>query len=314
MMLSKFNHGITHFRNGTLVNHVQHRLQFKWRRYITPKRIEWWNAQTDYKKIMDLQIQPGVKMRLYRDSDLCRLIYRGRFEYSERKFLNAFLRPGDTYIDIGANIGLFSLIAAKLVGKTGKVYAFEPSGQTYQRLLENVNLNCFTHIDCYQLALSDQVSDLNMTTSLDGFDAWNSLGKPTAGSDFATETVKATTWSLFAQENNLVGHVTMMKIDVEGWESYVLSGATEILSRPDAPVLQVEFTEKNCKAANSSCEALYHQLIKLGYQLFTYDPKSKSLVPEALRARYPYLNLIATKKPEQVRARLQQGKQPRWMR
>ena len=58
------------------------------------------------------------------------------------------------------------------------------------------------------------------------------------------------------REGNLLGNVTMMKIDVEGWESRVLAGGKEVFTRPDAPVLQVEFTDAAAKAAGSSCRQL----------------------------------------------------------
>src|SRR3989442_993718 len=85
---------------------------------------------------------------------------------------------------------------------------------------------------------------LQMILSFDGHDAWNTLAHPTAGKLFARETVPCMTWDELAKEHHLVGKVAMMKIDVEGWESAVLQGASETLSRPDAPVLQVEFTDQ----------------------------------------------------------------------
>lgn len=119
------------------------------------KRIAWWNSEISKREHFESKLQNGVKIRLHFDSQLSRLIYCEGFELQERKFLNAFLRPGDIFVDIGANIGLFSLIAARCVGKNGHVYAFEPTAKIYQRLIENVNLNHFKNISYFQLALSD---------------------------------------------------------------------------------------------------------------------------------------------------------------
>src|SRR5436189_6431842 len=88
-----------------------------------------------------IRLQPGLKMRLFGDSELCHLIYCRSFEVTERAFLNHFLRPGDVFVDVGANIGLFTLIAASCVGPKGKVVAFEPTTVTYTRLVENIRLN-----------------------------------------------------------------------------------------------------------------------------------------------------------------------------
>ena len=90
----------------------------------------------------------------------------------------------------------------------------------------------------------------------------------------------------------------MIKIDVEGWEGRVLAGGFETLSRLDAPILQVEFTEQAARTAGSSCEKLYRNLVQLGYRMFIYDAKSRCLIDEPVRENYPYLNLIAAKDPE----------------
>jgi FkbM family methyltransferase len=284
----------------------------EWHHYIRPKRLAWWESQIGKRQYVETRIQPGVRMRLYFDNRLSTAIYCGDFEWRERQFLNAFLRPGDVFVDIGAHIGLFTLIAARRVGNTGRVYAFEPCSETYQRLLANVELNRLTNVSCYQLALSDRATQLDMTTSLDGYDAWNSLTRPIMGNSFAVETVNAVRWDDFVQERNLIGHVTMMKIDVEGWESYVLSGGYQVLSRTDAPVLQVEFTEQASQVAGSSCAKLYHLLEELGYQMFVYNAMSKRLIRDPLRASYPYLNLIAAKKPAEVFARLERRSGLHW--
>jgi FkbM family methyltransferase len=75
-----------------------------------------------------------------------RLIYEEVFENDELTFLERYLKEGDVFIDVGANIGIFSLVAAKMVGATGKVISFEPTLSTFQRLNENIILNNFTNI------------------------------------------------------------------------------------------------------------------------------------------------------------------------
>lgn len=313
-MLSYLNRKLIYLGDRTLLERLQKHIKWKWDQYVSPKRVPWWESQVGKREAVEIRLQPGVRMRLYFDSDLCRLIYRGSFEYQERQFLNAFLSPGDIFVDVGANIGLFTLTAAKLVKKTGRVYAFEPCSKTYQRLLKNVELNYLNNASCHQLALSNKTGQVDMTMSLDGFDAWNSLAQPTAGSSFTVEPITSIRWDDFVREHNLIGCVTMMKIDVEGWETYVLSGGFETLSRMDAPVLQVEFTEKNSQSANSSCQNLYHFLEKLGYQMFTYNAESKELIHDPLRESYPYLNLIATKQPEQVVTKLKSSSHAPWLR
>jgi FkbM family methyltransferase len=248
-----------------------------------------------------------VRIRLHFDSELARLIYVDDFERTEREFLKAYLRPGDIFVDVGANIGLFSLIAAPLVGPSGKVFAFEPTGTTYKRLLNNVRLNAFNNISSFRLALSDHNGHQSFFVSKDGFDAWNSFAQPVAGHSFEHEEVECETWDRFASEHNLLGNVTIMKLDVEGWETHVLAGAKDALNREDAPLLQVEFTDAVAAASGTSCRQLYRVLEDLGYRMFLYDPWRRQLIDDPIRESYPYVNLIASKNLENADIRLREG-------
>jgi FkbM family methyltransferase len=253
---------------------------------------------------VEIHLQQDVRLRLYADDELSRLIYCEDFEWQERGFLNGFLRPSDVFVDVGANLGLFTVLAARRVGPGGRVLAFEPSPRAFRRLQENVALNGFTNVACHRVALSDRGGQATLTVSADGHEAWSSLARPAKGAAFAAETVPTAAWDDFTREHGLLGRVALMKIDVEGWESRVLAGAREALRRPDAPVLQVELTDAVSRAAGSSCARVYGMLEGLGYQLFTFDGLARRLVPDPLREEYPYLNLIAAKRPADVAARL----------
>jgi len=246
----------------------------------------------------------GSRMKLYGDSRLCEMIYFGYFEMDTRLFFEAFLRPEDVFLDIGANVGLFTLCAAKTVGRNGHVYAFEPCSQTFSRLQENVLLNALQNVECHQIALGSENGTADLTIAGDGYDAWNSLGKPYMGGTARQEKVRTLTLDTFVQDKKLVGKITAMKIDVEGWESHVLAGAETLLSRPDAPLLCVEFTEKAAANAGSSCTDLYRMLESFGYELFELPDGNGNLVPFPLRTPFPDVNLIATKDKAMVRQRL----------
>jgi FkbM family methyltransferase len=304
-MLTKIYRGLDRLRDGTLLDRLQER---RHERQLT-KRREWWNAHPDEPNEVEFEVQPNVRMRLNRRNTLSKLIYCEDFEWVERRFANDFLKPGDTYVDIGANVGLFTLIAASRVGASGRVVSFEPAAATFKGLLANVELNGFKQVSCNKLAVGAAQSEMDMTVSLDGFDAWNSLtsslSQPVEAKKIITEKVSCVTWDSFAQEHDLVGKVTMMKIDVEGWEAHVLEGARQTLSRPDAPLLQVEFTDDACAAAGATCQQLYQALLDLGYKMYTYNAVQKQLTGDAMRERYPYANLIATKDPVAAEQRIQ---------
>jgi len=289
---------------GRLRRHtLRERLQWRSKKLVRLARLAWWRSQAG-KPQVDVYIQEGARMRLYPGSFLSRLIFCEDYEMSERSFLKDFLRPGDIFVDAGANIGLFTVIASRYVGARGHVYAFEPCAETHRRLLENVRMNGLTNVSCFQAALSDHRERLDMTVSLDGFDVCNSLAKPALGRLFASESVDSIAWDEFAGEHGLAGRVSMMKIDVEGWEAHVINGGVGTLSREDAPILQVEFSDQAALPAGSSLRKLYGALESLGYKMFIYDARNRTLIPDPPRDSYPLLNLIAAKRPDYVVARL----------
>jgi FkbM family methyltransferase len=246
----------------------------------------------------------GLRMRLYGDSLLCEMLYAGTFEAETRGFFEAFLRPGDCFLDVGANVGLYALAAARIIGRVGQVHAFEPCTATFQRLRENVRLNRLGNVSCHQLALSHENASAELTLAKGGFDAWNSLGSPYMGETGGRETVTTRTLDSFAREHGLAGRITAIKIDVEGWENQVLTGAEELLAADDAPILCVEFTEEAAQLANSSCLALYQRLERLGYRMYSIGSKRDDLQPFPARDPFPHVNLLATKNLAAVQARL----------
>ncbi|MGB8167990.1 MAG: FkbM family methyltransferase [Chthoniobacteraceae bacterium] len=249
-------------------------------------------------------IAPGVRMKLYGDSLLCEMLYFDDFEPETRHFFDAYLRPGDTFLDIGANVGLYTLAAARRVGRLGSVHAFEPCSQTFERLAENVQLNGLRNVSCHKVALSFENAKAELTLATGGFDAWNSLGKPYMGESGGCETVTTVTLDSFSREHRLGGRNCTVKIDVEGWENQVLAGAEQFLAGDDAPLLCVEFTEEAAVLAGSTCGDLYRTLERLGYRMFNVSSKVGEIQPFLCRDTFPNVNLIATKDIDAVRARL----------
>ncbi|MCE9610753.1 MAG: FkbM family methyltransferase [Chthoniobacter sp.] len=263
-----------------------------------------WEKIRDSPQSLITDVSPGVKMKLYGDSQLCEMLHFGNFEAETQGFFDAFLRPGDTFLDIGANVGFFTLAAARRVGPGGHVHAFEPCSKTFDRLLENVRLNGLRNVTCHRLALSheDAQAQLNMVNG--GFDAWNSLGTPYMGETAGSETVTTVRLDTFARQHGLVAGRCVVKIDVEGWESQVLLGGREFLSSADGPVMCVEFTEEAAQLAGSSCRALYQALEKLGFGIFSVGPCAAEIQPYPLPEPFPNLNLLAAKDLAAIRARL----------
>jgi FkbM family methyltransferase len=222
-------------------------------------------------------LETSGSLKLYRDSRLSSLIRHGDFERAERTFAQRFLKPGDVFVDVGANIGLYSVLAAGLVGDQGRVIAFEPSHRTYSRLLENIRRNRYQNVDSVNAALSDVSGTTRLYAGAPEMDAWNSLSRSTSGHAPKTEEISTTTWDDYAAQHALNDRVALMKIDVEGWESAVLRGARRELGSHNSPILQVEFCEENARAAGSSCAELQIAILELGYELYEFREEDNSM-------------------------------------
>lgn len=201
-------------------------------------------------------------------------LWAGRyFERRELEFILNVLQPGMTFVDVGANVGLFSLPAARKV-QSGRVFAFEPTSLTHQFLLENITLNKLGNLYAVHSALGDYTGEAVLQVNVPGKDGLNTLGRPTHEySEISrTEAVAITTMDIFVRENS-VKRVDVMKIDVEGAELLVLRGAQNLLKRADAPLIlyEGEFLSKGFD---------YHPVEEMwflerhGFHLFVIDSRT----------------------------------------
>jgi FkbM family methyltransferase len=249
--------------------------------------------------------EEGFILECYTDSHLSKKLYTENFEENEKKFVKQFLKPGDTFIDIGANIGLFTVYASKLVEQQGKVFAFEPNPRTFERLKSNIQLNASNNVELYQKGVSDSSGQLQFIISKDGYDAWDSFGRPSAGEDFETISVPVISLNEFLAREQVNGQkVSLIKIDVEGWEEHVISGGEGYLKSDSAPTLLIEFTEINLENAGTNSKSLYNFITNLGYSFYRYDNLTNRLLEEPYRGPYPYNNLIAVKDLNKAQRRL----------
>lgn len=164
-----------------------------------------------------------------------------RYEVATTRLFERLVKPGQTVVDVGAHVGYYSLLAARLVGPEGRVYAFEPEPKNYALLRKNIALNGYANIMPAPLALSDRIgtSDLHLGGMDTGFHSLFELHLPQP-SDPGTITVETTTLDAFfgAQGWPLVD---VVKLDIEGAESQALDGMREFLERMRGMTLIIEF-------------------------------------------------------------------------
>jgi len=138
------------------------------------------------------------------------------------------LRPGDTVIDVGANIGVLSLLASRLVGPSGRVLAIEAHPRTYAALLNNLKRNPATNVSQVNIAVGPEPGTVRFSDRQD--DDWNKVEH-----DSGTLEVEVKPLDDVCAGYN---HIDVLKIDVEGFELQVLKGATEVLERTDCVLLE----------------------------------------------------------------------------
>lgn len=162
------------------------------------------------------------------------------FEKHELDFILRTLQPGMTFVDIGANVGLFSIPAAMRV-QHGKVIAFEPSAWTIERLAKNARLNGVSNLTTVHSAVGDYVGHAALQLNAPGKDGLNTIGNPVHEDSeiIGTEKVPVTTLDDFLSRRS-ISNVDVMKVDVEGAELMVFRGAKNLLARPAAPLILYE--------------------------------------------------------------------------
>jgi FkbM family methyltransferase len=193
----------------------------------------------------------------------CTSPYLFREEYEpEVKLLERYLKPGMTFIDGGANTGVFTFTAAHLVGPTGRVVSFEPGTACFAALTQSVKLNCANHVTVRQQAISDRIGAARFYHH-SGQENSFSLGGA-KGVEF--EEVETTTLDTIADELNLE-RVDFIKLDVEGAEELVFRGGIEMLAK-HRPLLLFEVNPEAASRLSLDAEGACHVLSELNYQFF----------------------------------------------
>lgn len=263
-------------------------------RYRRKSRIRTIDQARHKKVILETNIYPAGKMMLWPEDVVSREIFLGVYEFRERVVVSKIVKKGMCAIDVGANIGLYTVIMSKLVGSTGKVYSFEPEHRNYSRLQQNIRLNNINNVTAVKSALSNEKSKAKMIVQNEERLAWSSLVETQSEEREVYEEVTCITLNEYINQLGAID-CDFIKIDVEGWEQRVLDGASDLISRDNAPILYVEFTEENSRAAGSSCRELFLKIAAFGYTLYEYVYKDNSLVKAHENDVFKYVNLLCLK-------------------
>ncbi len=207
-----------------------------WREKLKRLRLRWLETFPWFPLPMRL---PFGVWWLARNDHISRPMIEGQFETGELNFVCQFLRPGMVVLDIGANHGLYTLLASKRVGPTGKIIAFEPSLRERKALRLHLVLNRCQNVIVQDLALGNESGECQLYVVEDRAAGCNSLRPPVVDAKTSLASVRVARLDEVLLSQN-IDRVDFIKLDVEGAELDVLKGALRLLRTVPRPVLLVE--------------------------------------------------------------------------
>jgi FkbM family methyltransferase len=208
----------------------------------------------------------GARLRLpaqFRQGSAALFMLRDRYE-PEMKFVEQVLGEGMVFVDGGANLGIYTVFASALVGRTGTVLSFEPGGLTYQRLQDNIALNGARNVKAHQRALSDTTGTARLYHTRDHFVSY-SLASSDAN-DVESEVTNTITIDQ-AVSDAWLARVDFLKLDVAGAEELALRGARKTLEQW-SPIVLFEVLPEAPSAPGLEREGAWRLLRELDYRLF----------------------------------------------
>jgi FkbM family methyltransferase len=218
---------------------------------------------------------------------LARLVYfAGSFEAPEIAFVRATLKLGMTFVDVGANWGLFSLFAASRVGVEGKVVAFEPDLRIYCLLQANAARNALAQMQTFALAVGDRERELTLAAHDHAAENWG-ISRVVSKASESQPTLVVPCKPLDAVlEQAGVQTVDLVKIDVEGAEDLVLSGMADGLRKQRYRRIMLELHPHELGERQRTMQEVTEVLAAAGYRGCAFDHS-----PDAVRRAYYHPNL-----------------------
>lgn len=202
--------------------------------------------------------------------------FRGPMEPGVTKFFSRVVKPGAVIVDIGANVGVYTLLAARLLGGRGKIHSFEPAPRTYRILKNNVQVNGFLEwgmVRLHQLAVTDRTGTARLSI-FEGDCGHNTLFRD----EHASAEIEVRTTSLdeaLAAEER----VDLIKMDAEGAEPLILRGMGMILQRNPSIRIILEFAPVHLRRAGIHPMTFLDDIASLGFSVRRIHEENGELLP-----------------------------------
>ena len=211
----------------------------------------------------------GFRMRLDLRDYIQRRIYYRAHERAEVAFVKSFLRPGDVVLDVGAHVGLFTLVSARAVGPRGETHSFEPIPANYASLEQNVGLNGFEHAHLNQAAagLGSEALALGQTEIQP--DRGQTSAMYTKAGGKGAITVPKVDLGDYLEEHLEGKPIRLVKVDVEGMEPEVLSALERRIATAPPDAFLIEVNVERLRLNGHTVADVSGPLECRGYRFFT---------------------------------------------
>jgi FkbM family methyltransferase len=210
----------------------------------------------------EVSIPGGARLSLDLRDRVQRQMLVGGYERDVVALLRRVLRPGSVFFDVGAHIGLYSILGAKLVERHGFVHCFEPDSDLFQRLMANIRLNNVSNVAANQCAVSSyEGSGSFHRSTVVGESGWGSLGENAQSGT----TVNVCSLDSYCQTRGIVD-VHWLKIDAEGSELEIIRGANHLL-RTARPSIIIEINGPLLNQHGLAPSSVLTALKALGYRI-----------------------------------------------
>ena len=195
-------------------------------------------------------------------------------ELTEQLLVRNFVKPGMTVFDVGSNVGDYSVLFSKIVGAKGQVYSFEATETTYNKLKQRLIQQKCRNVSAFHNAVYSENKQIEFNEFPEDYSVWNSIGapkmlNPDGSGEYVpivkTEIVEAISLDYFCQQHN-IEKIDYLKIDVEGAESDVLQGASQLLKNQAVEFIQFEISQKMLEGLNRNAKSTFEILNKNGYE------------------------------------------------
>jgi FkbM family methyltransferase len=198
-------------------------------------------------------------------------MYNYWVDWEEFNLIKNYIKSGDTVFDIGANMGFYTIWMSKFIGN-GKIHAFEPDSENFERLKKNIKINnLIKNVVANKIALSNLNGIISFTKGLDGE---NHIADSSNQNTLQLQSQKIDS---YLKDLSINPSITYMKIDVEGFEYAVLKGADAILLNNQIEIIQIEIN-KTISNSGKSITDLLDLLNEYQYSLCRYDVENNLLI------------------------------------